>query len=101
MEIFREVKCARCLIHLEGSGEILSCPRCGVTDSRVAVMQEIAMQLHERRARNLQNKVRRILGQMKEVPRMPITGRPYRFVSEAGDGSAAGTDTKSGLPTSQ
>jgi hypothetical protein len=98
MEIFRDVKCARCLIHLEGSGEIVSCPRCGVTDSRVAVMQEIAIQLHEGRARNLQNKVRRRLGQMKEVPRMPITGRPYRFVCEAGDRSATGPDIKSELP---
>ena len=57
MEIFRAVKCARCSIHLQASGEIVSCPRCGVTDSRLAVMQEIAEQLQDGRARNLQNKV--------------------------------------------
>jgi hypothetical protein len=98
MEIFRQVKCARCSIRLQESGEILSCPRCGVTDSRVAVMQEIAEQLHDWRARNLQNKVRRILGQLKEVPRMTITGRPYRFVYEAGDGSATGPNIQAEWP---
>jgi hypothetical protein len=98
MEIFREVKCARCSIHLQASGEILSCPRCGVTDSRVAVMQEITQQLHDWRARNLQNKVRRILRQLKEVPRMPITGRPCRFVYEAGDESATEPDIQPEQP---
>jgi len=86
MGVLRGIKCARCSIRLQRSGEILSCPRCGVTDSRSAVLQEIAAQLTSWRARRFQRKVSRILGGFEEAPRMPISGQPCRFVYEPANG---------------
>jgi predicted RNA-binding Zn-ribbon protein involved in translation (DUF1610 family) len=87
MEILHGVKCARCKILLQGSGEVFSCPECGVRDTRAGIDREIAEQFHDAKRRSLQDKVRSALDRMggNGVHRAPITGRPYRFIHDADD----------------
>jgi len=85
MAMLNGVKCARCRIPVEGSDDTFSCPRCGVRDSCSGIGREIAEQLHEKRRRSLQDKVRNVLDGMKanRVTTRSITGQPYRFIYEA------------------
>ena len=87
MAILHGVKCARCRIPLQGSGDAFSCPKCKVGDTRAGIDREIAEQLHEKRRRSLQDKVRNVLDGMKGngVTRTLITARPYRFIYDADD----------------
>src|SRR5215208_4217436 len=65
MAMLNGVKCARCRIPVERSDDTFSCPRCGVRDSYSGIGREIAEQLHEKRRRSLQDKVRNVLDGMK------------------------------------
>jgi|tagenome__1003787_1003787.scaffolds.fasta_scaffold20354984_1 hypothetical protein len=87
MAILHGVKCARCRIFLQGSGDAFSCPQCGVRDTRAGIDREIAEQFNERRRRSLQDKVRNVLDGMKGsgVTTTLITARPYRFIYDADD----------------
>ena len=87
MAILHGVKCARCRIPLQGTGDTFSCPKCGVRDTRAGIDREIAEQFHEKRRRGLQDKVRNVLDGMKGngVTRTLITARPYRFIYDADD----------------